>query len=101
MRRFFPWVGIILRVIVILLLLAGASLYALSGSKLGRRHVIPQEAALTIPNDSATIARGAYLVTSLHVMRKIWVVGSSPTLARSACSSDPTSRAGAAAAPRR
>ncbi|HJU75679.1 MAG TPA: c-type cytochrome [Gemmatimonadaceae bacterium] len=65
MRRFLKWVGIVLLVCLVLILLAGASLYALSSRKLSRTYVVPPEAPLTISSDSATIARGAYLVSTL------------------------------------
>ena len=65
MKRVLKWIGLTLAGIVVLLLLAGATLYALSARKLSKTYEVAAEAPLTISNDSATLARGAHLVNSL------------------------------------
>ncbi|MGH7713031.1 MAG: c-type cytochrome, partial [Gemmatimonadaceae bacterium] len=65
MKRVFKWIGIILAGIIVLLLLAGATLYGMSARKLGAKHIVAPEPELNITSDSATIARGTHLVASL------------------------------------
>ncbi len=65
MKRVLKWIGITLGSLLALALVALGALYALSGRKLARKHEVAAEPALTIPSDSATIARGAHLVGSL------------------------------------
>ena len=62
MKRVLRWIGVALGVIVAIALVAAGSLYALSGRKLSATHEPPDEPALVIPTDSASIARGARLV---------------------------------------
>jgi mono/diheme cytochrome c family protein len=64
-KRILKWIGITLGGLIVLLLLAGATLFALSGRKLSKKYEVAGEPALTITSDSATVARGAHLVTSL------------------------------------
>jgi cytochrome c553 len=64
-KRVLKWIGIVLAGIIVLLLLAGATLYALSARKLSAKHELPAERELVITSDSATVARGAKLVSSL------------------------------------
>ncbi|MGQ0639671.1 MAG: c-type cytochrome [Gemmatimonadaceae bacterium] len=65
MKRVLKWIGIALGSVLVLALVALAALYAISGSKLATRKAIAAEPPLTIPSDSATIARGAHLVRAL------------------------------------
>lgn len=65
MKRVLKWIGIALGSLLALALVAVGALYALSGRKLSRKHEVASEPALTIPSDSATVARGAHLVGSL------------------------------------
>lgn len=65
MKRVLKWIGVTLGSLCGLALLAVAVLYALSGRKLSTKYEIPEERALAITSDSATIARGAHLVASL------------------------------------
>jgi len=64
-KRVLKWIGITLGSLLALALVALGALYALSGRKLARRHEVAAEPSLTIPSDSATLARGAHLVHSL------------------------------------
>jgi cytochrome c553 len=64
MRKALKWTGIVLGSVVLLLLLAGAVMYVVGGSKLGRTYDEVQTASLTIPTDSASIARGAHLAVT-------------------------------------
>ena len=54
--------GIILVVLVLLIVLTGAAIYVVSGRSLGKTWAVTP-APLTIPGDSATLARGRHLVT--------------------------------------
>ena len=63
--RVLKWIGITLGSLLVLALLAGTALYALSGRKLSAKYEVPAEKELVITSDSATVARGAHLVTSL------------------------------------
>lgn len=65
MKRVIKWITITLGSLLVLLLVVLAGLYALSGRKLARKHEVAAEPALTIPSDSATVARGAHLVGAL------------------------------------
>ena len=65
MKRVLKWIGIALGSILALALVAVGVLYAVSGRKLSRKYEVAAEPALTIPSDSATIARGAHLVGAL------------------------------------
>jgi len=64
-KRVLKWIGVTLGSLLALALVAVGVLYALSGRKLSRKYAVAAEPALTIPSDSATIARGAHLVGSL------------------------------------
>lgn len=61
MKRFLEGLGYVLGGLVVLLLVAGLTLYVLGGRRLGRTHEV-QTASLRIPTDSASVARGAHLV---------------------------------------
>lgn len=65
MNRVIKWITITLGSLLILLLVVLAGLYALSGRKLARKHEVAAEPALTVPSDSATLARGAHLMSAL------------------------------------
>ena len=65
MKRVLKWIGIALGSVIVLALVAVGVLYAVSGSKLSAKKTIAAEPVLTIPNDSASIERGARLVRSL------------------------------------
>ena len=65
MKRVLKWIGIALGSLLALALVALAALYALSGRKLARKHEVAAEPALTIPSDSASVARGAHLISAL------------------------------------
>jgi cytochrome c553 len=54
--------GIILGILLLLLVLSGAAIYAFSGRSLNRKWEITP-ASLTIPTDSAALERGRHLVT--------------------------------------
>jgi Cytochrome c. len=54
--------GIILVVLVLLIVLTGAAIYVVSGRSLGKTWAVTP-APLTIPGDSAALARGRHLVT--------------------------------------
>ena len=55
MKRVLKWIGLILLGIVVLLMLAGATLYGLSGRKLARKQFIPE--ASFVPSGVAEITR--------------------------------------------
>jgi cytochrome c553 len=65
LKRVIKWITITLGSLLVLLLVALAGLYLLSGRKLSRKHEVAAEPALTIPSDSATVARGAHLIGAL------------------------------------
>ena len=65
MKRVIKWITITLGSVLVLLLVVLTGLYVLSGRKLSRKYEVAAEPALTIPSDSATVARGAHLVGSL------------------------------------
>ncbi len=65
MKRVIKWIGITLGSLLALALVALGGLYALSGRKLARKHEVAAEPTLTIPSDSATVARGAHLISAL------------------------------------
>ena len=61
MRKVLKWVAYTVGGLVVLLLVAGAALYVIGGSKMGQTHEV-QATALPIPTDSASVARGEHLV---------------------------------------
>ena len=63
MKRVLKWIGISLGGLIALALVAVGVLYMVSGSRLSAKHAWPTE-TLAIPTDSASIARGAHLVTT-------------------------------------
>jgi cytochrome c553 len=65
LKRVIKWITITLGSVLVLLVLVLAGLYAISGRKLSRKYEVAAEPALTIPSDSATVARGAHLVGAL------------------------------------
>src|SRR5688500_1425072 len=62
-KRALKWIGISLGGLVALALVAAGVLYLVSGGRLSAKHAWPAE-TLAIPSDSASIARGAHLVTT-------------------------------------
>jgi cytochrome c553 len=64
MKRVVRWILISLGGIVGLALVVAAALYAVSARKLTMQREAPPESELVIPTDSASIARGAHLVTT-------------------------------------
>ncbi len=64
MKKALKWVGIILGSIVGLLLIALGVIYIWSSSNFGTTHEV-QADAITIPSDSASLARGQHLVTAI------------------------------------
>ncbi|MEW5915155.1 MAG: c-type cytochrome [Gemmatimonadota bacterium] len=65
MKHALKWIGIALGSIVALALVGVGALYAISGSKLKAKKDVVAETELTIPTDSASLARGEHLVRSL------------------------------------
>lgn len=65
MKRVIKWITITLGSLLVLLLLVLVGLYAISGRKLSRKYEVAAEPALTIPGDSAIVARGAHLIGAL------------------------------------
>lgn len=61
MRKFLKWLGIGLGVVIGLVLLAGLILYIMGGAQLNKTRQV-QPAALVIPDDEASIARGKHMV---------------------------------------
>ena len=64
MKRVLRWVFISLGGVIALVVLVAGALWIVSGRKLSAKHDAPTEAQLTIPSDSAAIARGARLVNA-------------------------------------
>lgn len=64
MRRVLKWIGIVLGVLIVLLVVAVTAFYAMGTSRLNRSYDIQAE-AITIPTDDDSLARGAYLVTTV------------------------------------
>lgn len=64
MKRVIRWILITLGGLVALAVVVVGALYAISARKLSAKHAAPAETELVIPTDSASIARGAYLLAS-------------------------------------
>jgi mono/diheme cytochrome c family protein len=64
MKKALKWMGLLLLGVVLILLLAAGTLYVLGGSLLETGNEIAAE-TLTSPADSAALAHGAYLVSTL------------------------------------
>jgi len=62
--KILKWIGIIVASCIVLLIVAAASVYALGGRKAARKYDITV-APVTIPGDSAAIARGRHLVRAV------------------------------------
>lgn len=60
MRRWITAVGISLGVLALIGVVAISLVYVVSGARLGKRYPIARD-PLTVPNDSASVARGAHL----------------------------------------
>jgi cytochrome c553 len=65
MRRLRKVILACLGLLAVLALLVFAAVYGLSGRRLGRVHPVPTEAVLPMPADSASVARGRHLATSV------------------------------------
>jgi len=61
MRKFLKWLGIGLGVVVGIVLLAGLILYFVGGAQLNKTRQV-QPAAIVIPDDEASLARGKHMV---------------------------------------
>ncbi len=64
MRKVLKWIGIVLGGLVLLLVIAGISLYLVARGRLNRDYDIQVE-AITIPTDEATVERGGHLVEAV------------------------------------
>lgn len=62
MKKILRWIGRGLAAIVLLLAIAAGSVYALTSRRMARTFDVPREHELAIATDSATVARGEYLV---------------------------------------
>ena len=71
MRKFFKWLGIWLGVVIGLVLLAGMVLYIMGGAQLNKTRQV-QPAALVIPDDEASLARGEHLVNARLTNGDVW-----------------------------
>lgn len=60
MRKAFKWVGVTLGGIIVLLVIAVAAVYLITNSRFHEKHNV-QVAALTVPADSASVARGHHI----------------------------------------
>ncbi|NNF57994.1 MAG: cytochrome c [Rhodothermaceae bacterium] len=60
MRKVLKWIGIGLGSLIVLLLIAGFTMYLIGGSKLNQTYAV-HTADLVIPTDSASLVRGAHL----------------------------------------
>jgi mono/diheme cytochrome c family protein len=58
------WIGIIFGGLIVVLLVAGVGLYAAGRSRLARTYNI-EPAAIVIPDDEASLARGRQLATAV------------------------------------
>jgi len=65
MARVLRGLGLALGGMLVVALVAAAALYATGGRKLAATHTVPDEPALVLPTDSASMARGAHLVGAL------------------------------------
>ncbi|MBZ0308527.1 MAG: cytochrome C, partial [Anaerolineae bacterium] len=65
MRRMLRYLGIGLAVLLVLLVIAGGAVYALSTQKMNEKFDVEIEGNLTIPTDDDSIARGKYLVEAV------------------------------------
>ncbi len=61
MKKTVKWAGIVLGGLLVFLVLAGGVLYYVGSNNLSRTYAV-QTARLTVPADSASIARGAHIV---------------------------------------
>ena len=64
MRKVLKWIGIVLGGLVLLLVIAGISLYLVARGRLNRDYDIQVE-AITIPTDEASVERGRHLVEAV------------------------------------
>ena len=60
MKRLLKWIGIIVTILVIILIVGAGALYASASSRLNKTYDIQAE-SITIPTDSESLSRGAYL----------------------------------------
>jgi mono/diheme cytochrome c family protein len=58
-------IGIVLGVLVLVVVVGAASVYAMTQNKLGKRYNVPAEPALAAVSDSASLARGEHVATAL------------------------------------
>lgn len=65
MRRFLRGLGLILGGFAVLAAAAVVLVYVLSGRLLGRTYPLPEEPPLQVPSNSAAVARGRHLATSV------------------------------------
>jgi mono/diheme cytochrome c family protein len=66
MKKFFKWLGIVLGVLIGLIVLVVAGFYLNANAKLNRTYSVPDD-NLTIPTDTASIARGEHIAKSLCI----------------------------------
>ena len=71
MQKFLKWLGIGLGVVIGLVLLAGLILYIMGGAQLNKTRQV-QPAALVIPDDEASLARGEHLVNAGLTNGDVW-----------------------------
>ena len=64
MKRVLKWIGYLAATLVVLILVAVGTVYAVSSSRMSKTYT-PKLAALAIPNDSASVARGRHLVETV------------------------------------
>ena len=64
MNKALRWIGRGLAAIVLLLVIAAGSVYALTARRMGRTFDVPSEHELAIATDSSAVERGKYLVTT-------------------------------------
>ncbi|HEY2825221.1 MAG TPA: c-type cytochrome [Gemmatimonadales bacterium] len=64
MNKFLRWLGLAAGVLVVILLIAGVAVYAASSRKLNRVYAI-SPTLLSIPSDSAAVARGGHLAIAI------------------------------------
>jgi cytochrome c553 len=64
MKRVLTWIGYVVGGLLVLIVLAVGTVYAISSSRMSKTYS-PKVAALAIPTDSASVARGQHLVEAV------------------------------------
>lgn len=65
MRRILQFIGLGISLLVVILLLTAGALYVVSERQLDRTYPLSTEEPLTLPTDSASVARGHHLATAV------------------------------------